>query len=535
MFHIMMKKINKAAVFLLATPSLLTAGVQAKPEKRPNVLFIQCDQLNLMALSCYGGSINTPNIDRLAREGVRFTDAVCSTPISSPARGSMVTGLYPHQNGVVGNIDNELGLPHDYPVTDMFLNRAGYSTHLYGKWHLEYDGTTREMGLDYYPDPYTYERQYRDEFRPVFNEWMDSDKGEWMDYYGLHFPVELSKEWLEIRPHLVEAIGDNPSRDLATKMGRFRGKESQWLDAISTAKTLERLDSCKASGKPFSITCSYIWPHDPNFIHNPYYEDFKPEDFTPSQVDTIEDLFKKDFGYRLAEAIGDKGKREFLRIYYGAVKCIDDQIGLLYDRLIRNGQLDNTIIIFTADHGDMLTCHSMIWKSTTAFYREIVNVPLIIRYPAAFGASVCDAQVCHLDIPATIFALTNQKMPWKGEGFSLVPLMQGKMKAADFRKYNFCERVRADHTTPGVVRGVGPASTGAFMVQSAQWKYMIYPSGHEYLYDRILDPAETKNLVADPAEAKIKEELHDVIRNWLLATGWKGVNPSTPQSADTNS
>jgi len=513
---------NLITALLLAVPVTLTAKEPAGTAKQPNVLFIQCDQLNARALSCYGSPVPTPNIDRLANEGVRFTDAVCSTPMSSPARGSMVTGQYPHQNGVVSNIDNELGLPHDYPTTDMFLNHAGYLTHHYGKWHLEYDGATREMGLDYYPDPYTYERQYRDEFKPVFAEWMDSDKGEWMDYYGLHFPVELSKDWLEMRPHLIEAIGDNPPRDLATKMGRFRGKEEQWLDAITTAKSLERMDSCKASGKPFSITCSYQWPHDPNFIHSPYYEDFKPEDFTPSQIDTIENLFKKDFGYKLAKGLGDKGKREFLRIYYGAVKFIDDQIGLLYERLKNNGQLDNTIIIFTADHGDMLTNHSMIWKSTTAFYREIVNVPLIIRYPAAFGASVCDAQVCHLDIPATIFALTNQKMPWQAEGLSLVPLMQGKIKAADFRKYNFCERVSSDKTTPEK-RGVGPASKGAFMVQSAQWKYMIYPSGHEYLYDRIHDPAETKDLAADSAAAKTKEELRSVIRDWLQATGWKGV------------
>lgn len=504
-----------SAVILSAISSL-----SVKAEKRTNILFVMCDQLNAKALSCYGGPVPTPNIDLLARQGARFTHAACTTPFSSPSRGSIVTGLYPHQHGITANIgtNNQKGICEDDITTDKLLSQAGYATHHYGKWHLE-NGEDRFMGLSYYPDPYTFERQYQFQFKKMFQEEQAKDHGDWMNYYGFPFPVELSPALKELQPTLENQWGDKPFKDFAMKIGRLKCTPPEWHDDICARKAIEAIKANKNSEKPFSITCSFIWPHDPNFVPDPYYSSLNPADFKPSGTQFLESKFATNWSHEMVRQYGTAGCQEFLRVYFATVKFIDDEVGRLIAALKESGQWENTVVVFTTDHGDMLTRHGMVWKSTNAFYQEIVTIPLIIRYPRLVKPQVCDAQVSVIDFMPTILELTHQPIPQKIAGKSLLPLLTGKVSDADFRQYNFCERVGIN---PHGDREVLPNTQGDFMVQEKGWKYVIYRTGEEFLYCLDTDPAEVKNLAGDLKFANKKSELHAAITEWLKSTNWKG-------------
>ncbi len=515
-----MKNISKLWIVLPSLPMIASCAQEEKSEQ-PNILFIQCDQLNRMALGCYGGPIETPNIDRLAQNGIRFTDMICATPSSTPSRGSIVTGLYPHESGIYTNINEKHnGVNQNDTTTDKILNERGYLTHHYGKWHLE-DGATRAMNLSYFPDPFTFEVQYKEQYQKEFEETKKNDNGDWMEYYGFKFPVKLSDTFKEMQPRLSKLWGKKIFKDLAMKMGMMRMPSYKWHDEITAEKTIERIKSYEYSTSPFAVTCSFIWPHDPNFVHEEFYNSFNPDEMEVSQIKELENYFQKDWSHQMMVEFKNKGAQEFLRIYLGAVKYIDAQIGRIVDTLEKTGKLNNTLIVFTSDHGDMLTSHDMIWKSTNSYYKETVNIPLIMSYPNKIkGNSVCDVQAHVIDFMPTFleYAGLSEYFPENRSGKSLVPAIEGRVDADSFRKYNFCERIRTLDTD----REITPNHVGSFMVQTKEWKYMIFEDGTEYLYNRIQDPDEINDRAKDPSCSNIITELKGQISNWLVETNWKG-------------
>lgn len=511
---------------LLTTVSLsltLVSTAVLAQVKKPNILFIQCDQLNTKVLSCYGGPIHTPNIDNLAKNGVKFMQTICTTPSSSPSRGSMVTGLFPHQNGIVRNINYQTqeGIYEKDITTDKLLHQAGYNTHHYGKWHLE-NGKDRYMNLSYFPDPYTFERQYQDDLKEKYIEMMKKDNGDWMDFYGFVFPVELSPYMKKKQPELDRVWGHKEFSDFAKKIGRLRSDIGEWHDDICARKAVETIRKNQNSVKPFAVTCSFIWPHDPNFITDPYYSQFAPEDLQLPANGYLEDFFKKNWGHEMVQNLGPEGVKEFLRVYYGTVKYLDDKVGDMMKALAETGQLNNTLVIFTADHGDMIGRHSMIWKSTEAFYDEIVSVPLIISYPGKIKPRVSTAQVNGIDFMPTILQYAGLPIPEGISGKSLKPLLLGKENDVAFRKYNFSERV--DGHMEGK-REILPSTQGSFMVQDGKMKYAIYSNGLEYCYDMKKDPDEFKNVIKDPKYAEKVSVMKKAMKEWLKQTDWKGKDP----------
>lgn len=265
------------------------------------------------------------------------------------------------------------------------------------------------------------------------------------------------------------------------------------------------------------ITCSFVWPHDPNVVPSPYYEMFDPDQIKlPDNWKNPEPRFEKEWSRRIVADLGEPGLREFLRIYYASVKLIDDQVGRVLKELDEQGVTDDTIIVFTADHGDMVGGHGMVWKSTSAFFDEIVRVPLLIRYPARFKPQKSDLAVDLVDLMPTLLDLTGQPIPEQIQGQSLVPFLTGQRDPSAARKYSFSERIPQN---PTGARKVAPGTKGSFMIRGQGWKYVRYPN-QEFLYHLAEDPGETRNVINEPACAAKRAELSAELDAWLQRTGW---------------
>ena len=420
---------------------------QGRVRTSPNVLFIMCDQLNARVLGCYGGDVPTPNIDRLAREGIVFTDAVCNTPFCSPSRASIITGMYPHSHGITYNVmrrdypmvkspPTEEGIKKTDVTTERILSASGYATHHYGKWHLLDDD------LPYYRDMYTEHDAYAKEMAAVFSRVRQTDPTGWMNWYDWILPVDISPAFRNAVKDASTQWKDRPYIEFVAKMGRLKLPLARTFDVRVADKTIERIRA--VNGRAFMITCSFNSPHDPNVIASPYYEMFDPLSIKlPDNLEYREARFEDSWSRQMVAGFSEDGLREFLRVYYASVKMIDDQVGRIVHALEETEQLDSTLIVFTADHGDMAGGHGMAWKSNGSFYDEIVRVPLIMRYPARFQPQSCSLAVDLTDIMPTLLAVTGHAIPKQVEGQNLVPLVTGQRDAATARSYGFAERVGA--------------------------------------------------------------------------------------------
>ncbi|MHC4123548.1 MAG: sulfatase family protein [Planctomycetota bacterium] len=513
--------------------SLMAAGGGVKQplfgKTRPNIVFIMCDQLNALALSCYGGQFATPNIDRIANEGVRFDQATCTTPFCSPSRASMVTGMYPHAHGIIFNCSNtgkkkDLanyshpshlmdGLTPDDITTERILYEAGYATHHYGKWHLDGDD------LPYYRDMYRTNLEYAMEMADVFWKVRKNDKNTWMNWYNWSLPVEIA-------PPLQKAVKSLGNRwdgmvysDFITKMGKLKFSHEQNYEVHITDKTVGRIKNL--GDKPFMITCSFNGPHDPNVVHSPYYDMFDPKKIKLlPNGDFREKRFEKDISRRIVADLDEDSLREFMRIYYGMVKLIDEQVGRILDALQTAGKIDDTIILFTADHSDMMSGHGMVWKSTSAFYDEVARIPLLIRYPKRFKPQVSELAVDGTDFMPTLLNLTSMPIPKQAQGQNLVPFLTGQKEPSKARSYTFSERVSSKHRQRSKV-SLDADIKGSFMVRGKGYKYIQYGKD-EYLYNLTEDPGETKNLVKDSKYRSVHQEMVQELNNWLKRTNWPG-------------
>ena len=504
-------------ILLVAVLCLLTLPrlAYSSDVRQPNVLILMVDQLNTSVLSCYGGPVKTPHIDRIAREGVLFNQAVCPTPFCSPTRASVITGMYPHAHGIAINCSGghgraaQEGIHSTDITTEKLLNAVGYATHHYGKWHLFGDR------LPYYGDMYDI-GQYRSEMADVFAGVSKEDPTTFMPWYTLALPVEIAPAFQAAVDQLGNRWKDHKYAQFITRQGRLKMPREQHFDVRFTDLTVERIRALK--DKPFMVTCSYIAPHDPNVVPSPYYEAHPPDEIAlPANRHVREKRFEKDWSREIIAGLGEPGMREFLRIYYGMVMLVDDQVGRILQALEETDVLDDTIIVFTADHGDMAGGHGMAWKSTSSFYEEVVRVPLLIRYPRKLDPQVSELAVDLTDLMPTILALTGQRTPDQSQGQNLVPFITGQKSISDARLFAFSERLVPNKDRS---RKVGSDARGSFMIRGQGWKYIRYHQGDEYLYDLRQDPGETRNLANIAEFKKQRDQLATRLQDWLESTGW---------------
>ncbi|HWR99318.1 MAG TPA: sulfatase, partial [Prolixibacteraceae bacterium] len=355
--------------------------IDAKPVKKPNILFVFADQLRSMELGSYGGTgVKTPNIDRLAREGVQFTHAVSTYPVCSPYRAMLLTGNYPVKNGMVTN-DHMMHNPTPYFAE--VCKSEGYETGYIGKWHI--DGISGRTG-----------------FIP---------KERW---HGFDFwrTLECTHNYFT-SPYFYQEEKES------------RTWES--YDAVSQTDDACQFINEKSGKAPFCLFLSWGPPHNP-YIAPPEYmnrfdgdkielrenvKDFEGARKIYSESDTyMGETYQKNRDTRMPFMLDPANVeiRKWYKGYYAAIATLDDLFGKILQALEKNGQLDNTIIVFSSDHGDNLGSHRQFEKELP--YEESISIPFLIRYPAKIKAGIkTEALLSPVDMMPTILSLANLPCP----------------------------------------------------------------------------------------------------------------------------
>lgn len=390
----------------------------------PNILFIMPDQWRGMDLGCTGNSqVHTPNIDRLASQGINFTNAVANCPVCTPSRAILQTGRYPHENGMQVN---DVSLSLNERGLGRILHERNYLTGFIGKWHLQ--GGVRMPGF-VPPGP----RRHGFEF------WAANICSH--DYFNQQY---FRNDSTPIRMKTYEVPA--------------------WTDLA-----IEFLEKAQAGTQPFCLYLDYGPPHDPYQVP-PGYEGL----YDPARIQLRQNWQPGApmFGTQ-PDIVG----------YYSAMACLDAQIGRLLTRLADLGLSQNTIVVFTSDHGDMLGSHGTYSKRKP--WEESVRVPAILRLPGVIPAGVTsDAPISHIDMVPTLMGLSGLRPEPQMQGFDYSSYLRGESATTPDRAH-----MMMYSNTEG---GEFPPWRG---VRTRKYKYARFKHKPWMLYDLEHDPYEMHNLL----------------------------------------
>ncbi|QGJ70228.1 Arylsulfatase [Planctomycetales bacterium 10988] len=440
---------------------------------RPNILWYCTDQQRFDTITALGNPyVQTPNLNKMVHQGTTFTHTYCQSPICTPSRASFLTGMYPGRLHHTRN--GSESFPDHPPLITKMIADSGYECGLIGKFHLTSSGHRTEPRLD---DGYSYWK---------FSHAPRDDWPEGHDY----------ADWVKSRGGNLDAL--RKSKDRVPPQYH----QTTW----ATDRAIEFIKGSKKN-KPWLLSVNIYDPHPPFIPPREYAERFNPElmpgpHFQESDLEQQEKLSSIDFQGKARRPEEFHAKEEQAR-YYAMIAQIDHQFGRLLEYLEQSGQRENTVIIFTSDHGEMLGDHGLIQKGCR-FYEGLVRVPLIFEWPEKIEADLqSHALVELLDLSATILELTGVPIPDYFQGKSLLPILYGKEWPSLHRDAVRCEYYDAldSHFTGG---------TGSFatMYRDTRYKLSVY-HGHDQaeLYDLHHDPWEHTNLWDDPAHAEVRVKL----------------------------
>ncbi|MCJ7873429.1 sulfatase [Phaeobacter sp. J2-8] len=461
--------------------------------KKPNILMIYADQMRYDCMGCSGNpDVKTPNIDRLAQEGVCFDEAFTSYPLCTPFRASLLTGKYAHEAGLYSN---HFPINTDQPSLAPYLNSIGYQSGYIGKWHL-FGGPKPgfvppgpdRMGFDHFVG-YNRGHQYMDaifyrdtdqpyhckRYEPDFQtdhaiEFMDKVQSESDDpFYAYicfgppHFPMDMPENWRNMYdPDAITLPKGTPNPELQKR----RTQERTLLDFDGDDRFGERSKADKIEGQDREIE-------------------------TEQQI------------------------RKFVAEYYGMISNIDFNVGRLLSWLDAKGLAEDTLVIFFSDHGDMLGQHGSYCGLKRQAYRSSAHVPLMVRYPGKVAqnkrvSSLVDVAV---DTMPTLLEVCGLEVPKDVQGRSYLSLLRDGPDTAT-RDHVQYQVMKADfggrperHVKPE--RGI----------RTPEWLYVRKKDRPLYLFDQINDPDEVFNLVDDPAYATVQAELDARVLANMAETG----------------
>lgn len=433
-----------------AVPAALHAESPADASRRagdrPNIIYIMTDQQCAAAMSCAGNmDVSTPNMDRLAEHGIRFVNAYCAMPLSGPARGAMFTGYMPSETGIIEN---------DIPIPDSLQNRtlgtlvgeAGYDCAYAGKWHVHTVDLPSEFAFG---------------FRNLHGHTDIGLAEACIDYLREDHDSPFFLVASYINPHNICEFARNQNTPLA-RIPDFTLEDCPALPANYAVNPYD------ASVLQFEKRQSYaLYPS----------QDFRPDDW-----------------------------RRYRYAYYRLVEAVDAEIGKIIDEIDRQNLWENTVIIFTSDHGDGCGAHQ--WNQKTVLYEEVANIPLIVCLPGGKNAGTVLPQLINngVDLMPTVCDWAGAEVPEGRSGLSIRAVVESGDASLPLRDYVVTE-TNFNQT----------AGTLGWMVRTPKYKYVLYDKGQyrEQLYDMDTDRGEMVNLAVDARYADIVKEHRAMLREWM--------------------
>lgn len=458
----------------LAWSGLLSSSSGAdEATSQPNVLFLICDDLNC-DLGSYGHPmVQSPNIDRLAERGVRFERAYCQFPLCGPSRASFMTGLYPdqtliHRNSVYirEHVPNVITMSQTFRSADYFATRIGKIYHY---------NVPKHIGTSGHDDPYSWNYTINPRGRDK------TDEDQIFSLVPGSFGGTLS--WLAAE-----------------------GTDKEQTDGIAATEAIEQLEKHAQSGQPFFMAVGLYRPHTPYVAPKKYFELYPREQIEVPQVpknylQSLPQPAVKSLTRKSEHRLNDDLARQAIQAYYASITFADAQLGRVLDALEANDLSDNTIVLFTSDHGYHMGEHGH-WQKTTLF-ENAARVPLVIAGPGVTQAgAVCNTPVEMVDFYPTLAELCSLQIPKFVSGVSLVPALRDVDSPLRDKRGNVRNSALTQYAS-------------GYSLRTDRYRYTEWgPDGSEgaELYDHNSDPEELINLAEQEQAQKIIKELAGELR-----------------------
>ena len=460
-----------------------------------NVLFILTDQWPARAFSFCGEEIPTPNIDRLAAEGTVFSNAFTTCPLCTPARGTLLTGRWPHDTGITDNYAVGYSQQPSPPLTERTwideAARRGYHAGYFGKWHLGPINPEARGAHRFDPDAEVQRRPY--------------------DLETSSFSYQFAKENY-----------DRQTRGLIRGRAPFWGDTAQPKKECSPFPVMENgvgfLEEWAAGerGKPFFLTVSSAEPHFPHHLPEPYAsiaQELRAKVELP--VNLGDNCAGRPWFHAVAwwpcmdtSPLDEEEWRTVVAYSHAHIMMVDEAIGRVLDTLERLGLRESTTVVFVADHGDMEGGHNRFDKGAY-FYEEVWRIPLIISRPDR-GQATQDAYVSLIDVGETLFGLIDAAATAERPraGRDLLPLVGTGTRPDDWPQ-----------TAYGVYNLYNGMNFAVRAIRNERYKYVWNPQSSDELYDLQADPHEMENLTEEPSQAATQAELRQQLMEWLAEIG----------------
>ena len=471
---------------------LCFVGSTAVAADKPNILFIFTDDHAAHAMSCYGSKINTtPNLDRIANDGMLFANCFCTNSICGPSRAVILTGKHSHLNGF---LDNGARFDSSQQSFPSLLQGVGYQTAIVGKWHLGHGGISDPRGFDYW--------EVLQGQGPYYNPQMIQN-GKQVKHIGYTTDIitDQALSWLKSRDN------DKPFMLMLQHKAPHRNwqpgpKHLNMYDDVTIPEPDTLFDDYEGRGtaakqQDMSIAKT-MTPNDLKLT--------QPQGFTPEQLE----IWNKAYGPKNEEfkklnltgrALISWKYQRYIKDYLRCVASVDDNVGRVLDYLKDNGLAENTVVVYSSDQGFYLGDHG--WFDKRFMYEESYRMPLAIKWPGKIEpGSKSTALVSNLDYAETFLDIAGVEIPQDMQGTSLVPLFasgqsENWRKSLYYHYYEFYDNRQAPHM---VRRHYG--------VRTDRYKLINFYNLEEWeLYDLKSDPKEMKSVYGDPAYAKVQKDL----------------------------
>lgn len=468
-----------------ARPAFAAARKQ-EMAKQPNILIFMTDHQRADTVLPEHPCL-TPHVEKLAREGVTFTQTYCPSPHCCPARATFHTGLYPSRHGVWNNICNDQALSHGTrPGVRLFsedLKAAGYHLAFDGKWHVSVEKSPADYGWE-----------------EIF---VSAGKGEthgagWAHWQQFKEPAAGPR-----RPGQIRRPGWGDSQLYAT----LPDDAPPSHDERVVANAVRALPTLAQSGKPWCLFVGLVGPHDPYRVRRRYVERYKLSDvpLPPSFRDTLKDKPRvvQRMRRQYWDQLSEEETRDAIRHFWAYCTYLDEQFGQVMTALEATGQAEDTLVLYTSDHGDYCGDHGIFLKGIPC-YRGAYHVPCVMRWPKGIArpGRRIDQFVSEADFAPTFTEIAGATSPQRPTGRSLAPFLRGETPA-DWRgeMHTQCNGVELYYSQRSV--------------STREWKYVYNGFDDDELYHLAEDPHEMRNLAGDPKHDHIKREM--VQRMWRFA------------------